>query len=151
MSLQLMKNNNFKNNKTMKRFLLSAIFLFALMFGASAQQTKDQVPTNPESQAEITFEKLEHDYGEVKQNGDGVCEFKYTNTGSVPLVLSKVRSSCGCTVPKWSKEPLMPGQSASITVKYNTSSVGPINKSITVESNAKTSRVRLLIKGKVVK
>lgn len=135
----------------MKRFLLSAIFLFALMFGANAQQNQTQNPTNIESQAEITFEKLEHDYGEVKQNGNGVCEFKYTNTGSVPLVLSKVRSSCGCTVPKWSKEPLMPGQSASITVKYNTSSVGPINKSITVESNAKTSRVRLLIKGKVVK
>ena len=135
----------------MKRFLLSAIFIIALMFGANAQQNQTQNPTNIESQAEITFEKLEHDYGEVKQNGNGVCEFKYTNTGSVPLVLSKVRSSCGCTVPKWSKEPLMPGQSASITVKYNTSSVGPINKSITVESNAKTSRVRLLIKGKVVK
>ncbi len=146
-----MKINNLKNNNTMKRFLLSAIFLFALMFGANAQQNQTQNPTNIESQAEITFEKLEHDYGEVKQNGNGVCEFKYTNTGSVPLVLSKVRSSCGCTVPKWSKEPLMPGQSASITVKYNTSSVGPINKSITVESNAKTSRVRLLIKGKVVK
>jgi archaellum component FlaF (FlaF/FlaG flagellin family) len=135
----------------MKRFILSAIFIFALMFGVNAQQAQTQNPTNVESQAEITFEKLEHDYGEVKQNGNGVCEFKYTNTGSVPLVLSKVRSSCGCTVPKWSKEPLMPGQSASITVKYNTSSVGPINKSITVESNAKTSRVRLLIKGKVVK
>ncbi len=146
-----MKINNLKNNNTMKRFLLSAIFIIALMFGANAQQNQTQNPTNIESQAEITFEKLEHDYGEVKQNGNGVCEFKYTNTGSVPLVLSKVRSSCGCTVPKWSKEPLMPGQSASITVKYNTSSVGPINKSITVESNAKTSRVRLLIKGKVVK
>lgn len=142
---------NFKQNKTMKRFLLSAIFVFALMLGANAQQTKGQNPTEVTSQAEITFDKLEHDYGEVKQNGNGVCEFTYTNTGSVPLVLSKVRSSCGCTVPKWSKEPLMPGQSASITVKYNTSSVGPINKSITVESNAKTSRVRLMIKGKVVK
>ena len=137
----------------MKRFLLSAIFVFALMLGASAQQTakKDSKQTETTSQAEITFDKLEHDYGEVKQNGNGVCEFTYTNTGSVPLVLSKVRSSCGCTVPKWSKEPLMPGQSATISVKYNTSSVGPINKSITVESNAKTPRVRLLIKGKVIK
>lgn len=136
----------------MKRFLLSAIFVFALMLGANAQQTKDnKQQTEVTSQAEITFEKLEHDYGEVKQNGNGVCEFKYTNTGSVPLILIKVRSSCGCTVPKWSKEPLMPGQSASITVKYNTSSVGPINKSITVESNASNPRVRLLIKGKVVK
>ena len=122
------------------------------MLGANAQQTKDnKQQTEVTSQAEITFEKLEHDYGEVKQNGNGVCEFKYTNTGSVPLILTKVRSSCGCTVPKWSKEPLMPGQSASITVKYNTSSVGPINKSITVESNASNPRVRLLIKGKVVK
>jgi archaellum component FlaF (FlaF/FlaG flagellin family) len=135
----------------MKRFLLSAIFLFALMLGANAQKVEKQNTTEVSSQAEITFDKLEHDYGEVKQNGNGVCEFKYTNTGSVPLVLSKVRSSCGCTVPKWSKEPLMPGQSATITVKYNTSSVGPINKSITVESNAKTPRVRLLIKGKVIK
>ena len=135
----------------MKRFLLSAIFLFALMLGANAQKVEKQNTTEVSSQAEITFDKLEHDYGEVKQNGNGVCEFKYTNTGSVPLVLSKVRSSCGCTVPKWSKEPLMPGQSASITVKYNTSSVGPINKSITVESNASNPRVRLLIKGKVVK
>jgi archaellum component FlaF (FlaF/FlaG flagellin family) len=135
----------------MKRFLLSAIFLFALMLGANAQKVEKQNTTEVSSQAEITFDKLEHDYGEVKQNVNGVCEFKYTNTGSVPLVLSKVRSSCGCTVPKWSKEPLMPGQSATITVKYNTSSVGPINKSITVESNAKTPRVRLLIKGKVIK
>ncbi|MBR5254014.1 MAG: DUF1573 domain-containing protein [Bacteroidales bacterium] len=135
----------------MKRFLLSAIFVFALMLGANAQKVENQNTQEVTSQAEITFDKLEHDYGEVKQNGNGVCEFKYTNTGSVPLVLSKVRSSCGCTVPKWSKEPLMPGQSATITVKYNTSSVGPINKSITVESNAKTPRVRLMIKGKVVK
>ena len=135
----------------MKKFLLSAIFVFALMLGANAQKVEKQNTTEVSSQAEITFDKLEHDYGEVKQNGNGVCEFKYTNTGSVPLVLSKVRSSCGCTVPKWSKEPLMPGQSATITVKYNTSSVGPINKSITVESNAKTPRVRLLIKGKVIK
>ena len=70
----------------MKRFLLSAIFVFALMLGANAQQTKTQTPTEVTSQAEITFDKLEHDYGEVKQNGNGVCEFKYTNTGSVPLV-----------------------------------------------------------------
>lgn len=146
-----MKNSNSKNNKKMKRFLLSAIFVFALMLGANAQKVENQNTQEVTSQAEITFDKLEHDYGEVKQNGNGVCEFKYTNTGSVPLVLSKVRSSCGCTVPKWSKEPLMPGQSATITVKYNTSSVGPINKSITVESNAKTPRVRLMIKGKVVK
>ncbi len=99
----------------MKRFISTILLVFAFVFAANAQTQK----TNPQpnaAQAEITFEKLEHDYGKVVQGGDGVTQFKYTNTGKVPLVLSKVRSSCGCTVPSWSKEPLMPGQSASITV-----------------------------------
>ncbi|MCI7561981.1 MAG: DUF1573 domain-containing protein, partial [Bacteroidales bacterium] len=86
-----------------------------------------------------------------EQGGNGVTEFKYKNTGKVPLILSKVRSSCGCTVPSWSKEPLMPGQTGTITVKYNTNNVGQINKSITVESNASNGRVVLKIKGEVVK
>lgn len=134
----------------MKRFISTLILVFAFVFGANAQTQKaEQKPVS--NQAEITFEKLEHDYGNVPQGGDGVTQFKYTNTGKVPLVLSKVRSSCGCTVPSWSKEPLMPGQSASITVKYNTNNVGAINKSVTVESNASNSRVILKIKGQVVK
>ncbi|HIW86994.1 MAG TPA: DUF1573 domain-containing protein [Candidatus Onthomorpha intestinigallinarum] len=131
----------------MKRFISTLVLMFVFVFGVNAQTDKNAQGT----QAEITFEKLEHDYGEVPQKGNGVTEFKYTNTGKAPLIISKVRSSCGCTVPKWSKEPLMPGQSASITVKYNTNNVGPINKSVTVESNAKTPRVILKIKGKVVK
>lgn len=134
----------------MKRFISTLVLVFAFIFGANAQTQKTEQKSNA-AQAEITFEKLEHDYGEVQQGGNGVTEFKYTNTGKVPLVLSKVRSSCGCTVPSWSKEPLMPGQSASITVKYNTNNVGPINKSVTVESNALNSRVILKIKGTVIK
>ncbi len=134
----------------MKRLISTLVLVFAFIFGANAQSQKTEQKSNA-AQAEITFEKLEHDYGKVVQGGDGVTQFKYTNTGKVPLVLSKVRSSCGCTVPSWSKEPLMPGQSASITVKYNTNNVGVINKSVTVESNASKSRVVLKIKGEVVK
>ena len=134
----------------MKRLISTLVLVFAFVFGANLNAQKVEKATNA-TQAEITFEKLEHDYGEVPQGGNGVTEFKYTKTGKVPLILSKVRSSCGCTVPSWSKEPLMPGQSASITVKYNTNNVGVINKNVTVESNASNNRVILKIKGKVVK
>ena len=134
----------------MKRLISTLVLVFAFVFGANLNAQKVEKATNA-TQAEITFEKLEHDYGEVPQGGNGVTEFKYTKTGKAPLILSKVRSSCGCTVPSWSKEPLMPGQSASITVKYNTNNVGVINKNVTVESNASNNRVILKIKGKVVK
>jgi hypothetical protein len=145
----------------MKKLVLSLLLIFGVTFGVMAQNNKSAAQTSKPAgnaqvnkpvgtQAEITFEKVEHDYGEVIKGGNGETSFTYKNTGKAPLVLSNVRSSCGCTVPSWSREPLMPGQSASIKVKYNTANVGPINKSITVESNATTNRVVLKIKGKVI-
>ncbi|UCH13483.1 MAG: DUF1573 domain-containing protein, partial [Bacteroidales bacterium] len=98
----------------------------------------------------ITFETLEYDYGTIYQGDDGKCEFVFKNTGKNPLVLSNVRPSCGCTVPKWSKEPIKGGDNSSIEVKYNTKRVGSFSKSITVHSNASNTPVVLKIKGKVV-
>ena len=88
--------------------------------------------------AEVTFEKDVHDYGTVKQGGNGECEFKFTNTGTEPLIISDAKGSCGCTVPEWPKTPIKPGESAVIKVKYDTKRVGPINKNVTVTSNATT-------------
>jgi hypothetical protein len=108
-----------------------------------------------ESQAEnpnapvIKFDKTVHDYGTIQQHGDGKCEFKFTNEGKEPLILSNVRSSCGCTVPTWPRQPVLPGQSEVIKVKYDTKRIGMINKSIHVYSNAKVSPLTLKIKGKV--
>ncbi|MBP5711276.1 MAG: DUF1573 domain-containing protein [Bacteroidales bacterium] len=98
---------------------------------------------------EITFEKLEHDYGNINKGDNGFCYFKFTNTGKSDLVLTNVRSSCGCTVPEWPKEAIAPGQSSEIKVKYNTQRIGVISKSITVQSNAKNNTVTLRIKGNV--
>ncbi|MDP4266795.1 MAG: DUF1573 domain-containing protein [Bacteroidota bacterium] len=98
---------------------------------------------------EITFEKLIYDYGNIKQNEDGICEFVFKNTGNEPLILSNARSTCGFTVPSWPNEPILPGHTNKIKVQYNTSRIGPINKSITVSSNAKNSIVVLFIKGNV--
>lgn len=136
----------------MKKLVLSLLLVFGATFGVIAQPNKAATADNKQSgtQAEITFDKLEHNYGEVQRNGNGETTFTYTNTGKTPLILSNVRSSCGCTVPSWPREPIMPGQSAGIRVKYNTANPGPINKSVTVESNASNNRVVLRIKGKVL-
>lgn len=98
----------------------------------------------------LKFDKLVHDYGTVYQNGDGKSEFTFTNTGDEPLVLSSVRSSCGCTIPKWPKEPILPGQTGVIVVTYDTKRIGTINKQITVLSNATENQIILNIKGNVI-
>lgn len=129
--------------------IITALFITFLTFPQDKEkvtQTVDQSTNGPE----ITFEKVVHDYGTIHRNADGNCEFEFTNTGNEPLVLSTVRSSCGCTVPKWPREPILPGKSSVINVKYDTRRMGTINKSITVLSNAKTSSVVLSIKGKII-
>lgn len=103
------------------------------------------------SKAVIMFEKTTYDYGNIPQKGDGTCEFVFKNTGKAPLILSNVKSSCGCTVPEWPKKPIMPKKTGVIKVKYNTARLGNFQKSITVFSNAKNSPVVLSIKGKVEK
>ena len=122
----------------MKKFLF---FLLAVTFGFVAQ-AQDKV--------EIKFVSEEIDYGTIKQGADGVRVFEFKNTGKAPLVISGASSSCGCTVPSWPKEPIASGASGKIEVKYDTTRVGQIAKTILVNSNAKdTPTVALRIKGKV--
>lgn len=117
---------------------------------AQTETAKPAVVDNPNA-ADISFTKTVHDYGTIFAGGDGNSEFEFTNTGKEPLILASVKSSCGCTVPSWPREPIMPGKKETIKVKYDTSRIGPINKTITVMSNAKTSPVILKITGNVVK
>ena len=99
---------------------------------------------------QIEFERTEHDYGEIEQGGNGKTEFTFTNTGTEPLIISKAKGSCGCTVPTWPKEPIAPGAKATIEVKYDTKRIGPISKSVTITSNSVDNSTALLkIKGSV--
>ena len=127
----------------MKKLILIAC---ALLIGSVSLYAQTSKPAIPET---IVFAKTIHDYGTIVQGADGNCEFKFTNKGKEPLVLSNVTSSCGCTVPVWPREPIAPGKSGSIKVKYDTNRVGLINKSITVNSNAANNPVMLQIKGNV--
>lgn len=113
------------------------------------QKENSSAKINNSNAPVITFDKTVHDYGTMVQHGDGKCEFTFTNDGKEPLILSNVRSSCGCTVPTWPRQPILPGQSEVIKVKYDTKRLGMINKSIHVYSNAVKSPVTLKIKGKI--
>jgi len=124
------------------------IYLLGIMLlMAGVAKAQDNVQNGPE----IEFEKLVHDYGDVPYNGNGECEFRFTNTGNEPLLVQKPKSSCGCTIPSWPKEPILPGESDVIKVTYRTNRAGMINKTVTVTSNAnKNSTVVLRIKGRVL-
>ena len=136
----------------MKRILLTLSVTVFTLFAVNAQVTTTTSPTQDNPNApEISFDKLVHDYGTLQKGADGNCEFTFTNTGKEPLILSNVTTSCGCTVPSWPKEPILPGKTGIIKVNYTkTNVVGTISKTITVMSNAKIATVQLSIKGSVV-
>jgi len=126
----------------MKKILIVlTIFLWTLSVGA-------QESTEP--QAEITFEGIEYNFGKIKEGTLATTTFNFSNTGKLPLVLSNVQPSCGCTTPEWPKEPIMPGQKATIKAAYNSyGRPGSFQKYITVKSNASNGDVSLIIKGEV--
>jgi hypothetical protein len=127
----------------MRTFFVLIALVFVLGINSQAQ-------TAPDTTLVIAFTETIHDYGTIALKGDGSCEFKFTNKGNSPLILSNVAASCGCTVPSWTREPVLPGNEGSIKVTYNTAIAGNFTKSITVTSNAKNSPVILVIKGVVV-
>lgn len=97
------------------------------------------------------FEEETINYGTINQNDNGIRVFKFKNTGKSPIVISKIKTSCGCTVPTYSKEPILPGSSGTIEVKYATNRLGKFSKSLTIYSNADKPQKRIQIKGNVVK
>lgn len=125
----------------MMKNLIAILFISLISFGATAQEKKV---------AKIEFETKVIDYGTIEKGADGVRTFKFKNTGNEPLIISSVKSTCGCTVPKKPKAPIMPGETGEIEVKYDTKRVNPIRKTITVISNADTPTIALKIKGLVI-
>lgn len=130
----------------MKKITILLVVIAVSILGLSAQNANKKEKTT----AKIIFEETIHDYGEIELNSDGVCEFKFTNEGSKALILTNVRSSCGCTVPNWPKDPLNKDNEAVIKVKYNTARLGSFSKSITVYSNGSKQPIILRIKGNVI-
>ena len=126
----------------MKQFLTACMMVFGFVAMTSAQDLT--------SGPSISIDKDVHDYGTISQGADGGCEFTVTNAGTDPLIISRCKGSCGCTVPKCDKDPVMPGATSVISVRYDTKRIGPINKSVTITSNATNEPTKVIrIKGKV--
>lgn len=120
-------------------------------FSAGVNAQEAAAPVDPNA-PEIKWEEKTIDYGNVKKGDESsaIREFKLTNVGKTPLILSSCRGSCGCTVPTCPTEPVLPGKSANIKVHYDINRVGPFTKNVTVNSNAKTASETLTIKGTVI-
>ena len=103
-----------------------------------------------QNSAFITFDSLTINYGKILQGENGTVDFKFTNTGDRDLKINKVRSSCGCTIPKKPDSLIAPGVSDLIKVNYDTERIGIINKTIIVNSNAANGTVILKITGEVL-
>lgn len=122
-----------------------------LLVGMSFNNAQAQGEVNLQGGPVINVDKETHDYGQVTYAGDGQCTFKITNTGTTDLLITEARGSCGCTVPTYTKEPIAPGQSTTITVNYDTKREGDFAKTVTIMSNATNEPVKVVkIKGTVL-
>lgn len=129
-----------------------ALFLVVGLIGFSINaQDKVEAKKADQNAPIFEFEKETIDYGTIEKGADGKRIFKFKNIGKSPLIISNVKTSCGCTVPTVPKEPIMPGQTAEMTVKYDTNRVAPFNKAITIFSNASEPKKVVYIKGTVKK
>jgi len=122
------------------------MLLFTVIAGftaLTAMKTKDAQP-------EFKFEAETYDFGKIPQGKPVSHEFKFTNIGDQPLIITNVESTCGCTVPKYTSTPIKKGETGVITVTYNAAQVSTFSKAVTIKSNAKTPVKVLYIKGEVV-
>ncbi|MEZ5004523.1 MAG: DUF1573 domain-containing protein [Chitinophagales bacterium] len=119
----------------MKKFsvLLLAFAMVLNIANINAQDgDKKELKTGPQ----MNFDATTIDYGTIEQNSDPLRVFTFKNDGTEPLVISNAKGSCGCTVPKYPKEPILPGQEAEIEVRYDTKRIGNFSKTVTLTTNA---------------
>ena len=122
----------------MKRIIMGML-LSVLLVGTVAAQQK----------ADIKFDKTTHNFGSFAGDTVMTCYFTFTNVGSGPLVIHQAIASCGCTVPEYTQEPVLPGKQGTIKVTYNSTGrlPGHFRKSVALRTNAATDLIRLYIEG----
>ena len=128
--------------------ILFILFVGILSISVNGQ-TKEEIKKDFTGPV-FEFENAVIDYGDIAANSDGNRTFKFKNIGKSPLIITAVKGSCGCTVPTKPEEPIMPGDSGEIKVKYATNRIGPFSKTVTITSNAYEPTVVLKVKGRVL-
>ena len=141
----------------MKKLILSLSVLSLIAFTSCKEDaTKKIDESNVAAAAErdavasnfpvMEFTETEHDFGEIEAKQNVETVFTYKNTGNAPLIITDIKSSCGCTVPQdWSREPLAVGESGQFTVKFNGSGSNKVTKTITVTANTEKGKEQVKI------
>ena len=136
----------------MKRHIL-LFLLFATVVAGFSQEVITYEEVKQKDKGEMKFDKMRHDFGVFAQDTAVVtCEFVFTNVGKSPVIIHQASASCGCTVPEYTLEPIMPGCTGKITVTYNGKGKRPgvFRKSITIHNNGKQTPIRLYIEGEMI-
>jgi len=139
----------------MKNLILAAIIC---VLGLSQVNAQNAAPASAAATTTVAnpnapkakWDKTVSDFGEIEQGIPKEAEFKLTNEGKEPLLISAAKAGCGCTNLKYSQEPVLPGKSTIIAATYNAAAMGAFTKSITVTTNADPNPVMLMIKGTVI-
>jgi hypothetical protein len=132
-----------------------ALVFFSLMVVALAMAQELAMNTQPVARlapeaASFAWTTREYDFGQIKVGIPVSHEFEFTNAGEIPLVISTVQASCGCTVTSYTKEPIEPGAKGFVKATYNAASIGQFTKTVTVNANTEEGVAKLTIKGEVV-
>jgi len=135
----------------MKKILLSFVAVFALTAMSFAQDTEAAKAESTDGPV-LKLESNTIDYGSIEQNSEPLRTVAFTNTGNEPLIVKSARGNCGCTVPKWPKEPILPGETKKIEVRYATNRVGKFSKKVTLRTNEAAPAVHVIkVTGEVLK
>ena len=141
----------------MKKGILFALLLLTAGIGFAqdfvAQEELTQEEMKQRDKGEMKFEKTRHNFGVfAPDTAIMTYAFEFTNVGKAPLVIHSASASCGCTVPEYPLEPIMPGSKGKIIVTYNGKGRKPgvFRKSITIQNNGKQTPVRLYIEGEMI-
>ncbi len=141
----------------MKKSILIIAIMSAFVFTSCKENAAEKVSEEKVAEAEtrdaavekfpvISFNETEFDFGTIDQGTNVEHVFKFTNTGEAPLVIVNAKSSCGCTVPSFPKEPVAPGESAEMLVKFNGSGKNQVSKTVTITANTQAGKETIKIK-----
>jgi hypothetical protein len=138
----------------MKKIILFAITLL-LSFNTNVNAQESVIPNPDPNAPDMKFESEVIDFGSVDYDSNGIREFKFTNTGKTPLTITAVTAECGCTATTidgkqgWPTEPILPGKSGVVKIKYDTKREGRFEKNVTITSNSKFATKKVRIKGEI--
>lgn len=136
-------NRNFSNGEALNPLnKMNKFYSFVFLVLLSACST-----TVTRNDASIGFNKEKHDFGTIAYKKEAACTFEFSNTGKSVLIIYDVKTSCGCTVPEWTKEPILPGKKGLLKIKYDAAFPGVFRKTIDVTYNGSGSPVSLEING----